>query len=309
MSSEPTVYVLGAGAIGLPLAAHLAHAGRRVLAVRTRRPDAPREVVRVTVDGPEPMVADVETVALAELPRLEGVVAVTAKAHANRAIAPQLRPKIGENPVVLLQNGVGVERPFLEAGFPAVYRCVLYVTSQAVGPNAYTTRPIASSPVGAVAGDAAGLEDCLKRLSTPGLPFHAEPGIEREVWKKALINTVFNSVCPLLEADNGVFARSAEAERLARELVGECLTLTERLGLDLTEGEIMAQLLRISRGSDGQLISTLQDLRAGRPTEIEFLNLEIARLAASQQPPLWLPRVELLGRMVLMKSRQRSDQS
>jgi 2-dehydropantoate 2-reductase len=39
--------------------------------------------------------------------------------------------------------------------------------------------------------------------------------------------------------------------------------------------------MRISTGSK-QLISTLQDIRNGRQTEIESLNLEIARLAASQ---------------------------
>jgi hypothetical protein len=57
------------------------------------------------------------------------------------------------------------------------------------------------------------------------------------------------------------------------------------------------------KGSD-QLISTLQDIRSGRQTEIEFLNLEIARVAASMQPRLDLPRIELLGKMILVKSLQ-----
>jgi 2-dehydropantoate 2-reductase len=66
----------------------------------------------------------------------------------------------------------------------------------------------------------------------------------------------------------------------------------------------MEQIMRISRASDGQLISTLQDIRTGRKTEIEFLNLEIARVAASMQPKLYLPRIELLGKMILAKSLQ-----
>ncbi len=62
--------------------------------------------------------------------------------------------------------------------------------------------------------------------------------------------------------------------------------------------------MRISEASDGQLISTLQDIRIGRPTEIEFLNLEIVHVAASLQPKVYLPRTELLGKMILAKSLQ-----
>ena len=68
----------------------------------------------------------------------------------------------------------------------------------------------------------------------------------------------------------------------------------------------MEQILLISKRSDGQLISTLQDIRIGRQTEIEFLNLEIARVAASMQPSIDLPRVEFLGKMIVAKSLQQT---
>ena len=120
---------------------------------------------------------------------------------------------------------------------------------------------------------------------------------------------MFNSICPLLDIDNGVFVRDAAAKDLALEVVRECVTLTDRLnlglglGLGLSENKLIEQLLRISQGSSGQLISTLQDIKQGRPTEIAFLNLEIARVAAALQPPLALPRTEFLGKMIVAKSR------
>jgi 2-dehydropantoate 2-reductase len=141
-------------------------------------------------------------------------------------------------------------------------------------------------------------------LTTDGFPFHSEANIQREIWKKAIINSVFNSICPLLEVDNGVFVRDEETANLAQEVVRECITLTDRLNMGLTEHELMEQILLISKRSDGQLISTLQDIRIGRPTEIEFLNLEIARVAASLQPRLELPKVEILGKMIVAKSLQ-----
>lgn len=301
------MYILGAGAIGMPLAAYLTHAGRRAVVVRTSRNDVAHGVSRVTVHGSSGSVsADVEAVSLAQLEPFQGIVVVTAKAHANAAIALELRQKAPNSPVVLLQNGVGVERAFLEAGFDEVYRCVLYVTSQAgAAGNEFDTRPINASPIGAVSGGSS-LEHVVAQLHTDGLPFRAETDITREVWKKAIINAVYNSVCPLLEVDNGIFQRDAAARDIAREIVAECVTVTSRLGMNLTEDEIMAQLLRVSQGSSGQFISTLQDIRAGRQTEIEFLNLEISRVAAALEPPASVPKVDLLGRMILLKSAARS---
>ena len=140
-------------------------------------------------------------------------------------------------------------------------------------------------------------------LSTNRLPFHPEDNIQREIWKKAIINAVFNSICPLLDVDNGVFAREQTVADLAKDVVTECLALTDRLGLGLALNELMEQIQQISKGSDGQLISTLQDIRNGRETEIEFLNLEMTRTGATQQPRIGLPRTELLGKMTLAKSR------
>jgi 2-dehydropantoate 2-reductase len=108
-------------------------------------------------------------------------------------------------------------------------------------------------------------------------------------------------LCHLLDADNGIFTRSEAAANLGRLIVRECVALARVHGAALTEAEVMEQLMNISRGSDGALISTLQGIRAGRPTEIEFLNLAIAKLASSLPPSCELVRTEFLGQLVLGK--------
>lgn len=305
MDSQDTIYILGSGAIGFPLAAFLAHEGRCVVAVRTSRNDIPKDIITVTVNnGANRISAPVETVSLARLDNLDGMIVIAAKSYANKAIALALKDKAATGPVVIMQNGVGVEKPFLETDFSPIYRCILYVTSQAASEYGFTFRPITPSPIGIVDGDESDLEMCVEALTTDGFPFRAEANIQREIWKKAIINSVFNSICPLLDVDNGVFVRDEATANLAREVVRECVTLTDRFGLGLSENELMDQIMRISQGSSGQLISTLQDIRNGRPTEIEFLNLEIARVAASMQPGFQLPKTELLGKMILAKSLQ-----
>ena len=302
MDTKETIYILGAGAVGFPLAAYLTNAGRPVVAVRTSRNDVPKTTINVTVqDATNRLTASVETISLSNLATLDGTVVITTKSYTNQAIARLLKAKKATGPLVIMQNGVGVERPFLDGGFTAVSRCVLYVTSQPTSESQFSFRPIMASPIGIVQGPEADVAECVERLNTDAFPFRAEVNIQKEIWKKAIINSVFNSICPLLDVDNGVFVRDEETADLARQLVKECITLTDRLNVGLNESEVMQQIMRISTGSK-QLISTLQDIRNGRQTEIESLNLEIARLAASLQPPLYLPRTELLGKMILAKS-------
>jgi 2-dehydropantoate 2-reductase len=305
MGSRETIYILGSGAIGFPLAASLAAAGRTVVAVRTSRGDVAYGTVTVTLqNGTDRLSALVETVSLARLRELDGLIVVASKAYANDAIARELAGRAAAGPIILMQNGIGVEQPYLDARFPSIYRCVLYVTGQATGEYEFQFRPVTASPIGVIAGTEAELRRCVAALTTEVFPFRVEADIQREIWRKAIINAVFNSICPLLEVDNGVFVRDADVAGMAREVIRECVALTDRLELGLSEPELLEQLLLISRRSDGQLISTLQDLRSGRPTEIPFLNTAIAGVAASLEPGLELPRVALLGRLVAAKAAQ-----
>jgi 2-dehydropantoate 2-reductase len=110
---------------------------------------------------------------------------------------------------------------------------------------------------------------------------------------------VFNSVCPLLETDNGIFHRNPQALQIAECLVAECLCVAEQQGIKLNLAAVIDSLLLISRSSDGQFISTLQDIRNHRPTEIGTLNLAIAGMAATEQAVI---ETRLLGQLTLLKS-------
>ena len=154
MAPKETIYILGSGAVGFPLAAYLAHAGRRVVAVRTSRKDVPRDTITVTVqNGADCISMSVETISLSRLASFDGTIVITTKAHANNAIALKLKEKAATGPVVIMQNGVGVEKPFLDADFSPIYRCILYVTSQPTSAYDFTFRPVTASPIGIITGD------------------------------------------------------------------------------------------------------------------------------------------------------------
>lgn len=298
------IYILGAGSVGMSLAVHLANSGRLVTAVRTSADDIDPQATEVTVTGPEGRTfkSSVATVSLARLKRLAGVVVVTAKSYANHAIAARLKEMEILAPVVIMQNGVAVEDPYLALDALSIYRCILYVTGQKNGPHSYTFMPVTASLVGVVRGATEELDRLVRLLNTAEFPFIAHADIREEVWKKAAINAVFNSICTLLDVDNGIFVRDARAALLAREVVDECITVMQAMGFRVSAEAVMQQIFAVSRRSDGQLISTLQDINDGRDTEIDHLNLAIARIAGTVAPGAKISTTRVLGEMVRIKS-------
>lgn len=288
----------------MALAVHLINSGREVRLVRTSGVEGFEMNPEVIVeDRGTTFAAKVPCIQIKELIETTGLLIITAKAFANAEISKALLKSRAKGPIVLLQNGLGVERPFIEAGFSDIYRAVIYVTAVRIGETRVSFHALKTSLIGVVKGTTDCLRKIVSSLTTTPFRFEKADTIETAVWKKAVVNCAFNSLCPLLDADNGIFARDDEALSLARGVVRECLRVAERVGISLDEASIIDQILQISSGSS-HLISTLQDIRKGRLTEIQYLNLEVARIAASLDPSIEVPRTKMLGKLIALKSRK-----
>jgi 2-dehydropantoate 2-reductase len=303
INSATPIYVIGSGAIGKSLAVFLCLAGRRIILVSVTKDGLEPGERRLRVELPGGLIREavVPVITLSPTTTLDGVLLVTIKAQGNAFLADRLRNETVNFPVVLLQNGLNVEDPFLKAGFVSVYRSVLFVTAQREGNERVRFRSVRSCPTGAVNGDPAALPALANLLSTPDITFSPEADLRRAVWKKAIVNCAFNSICPLLETDNGIFHRNLDARGMALQVLRECKSVAETQGVFFQEEELLDSLLEISVSSAGQYISTLQDLLAGRSTEIGFLNLEIARLAGAATPPADASATRLLGELIRIK--------
>ncbi|WP_234570634.1 ketopantoate reductase family protein [Rhodohalobacter sp. 614A] len=299
---NPAIYIIGSGAIGKALAVFLKLENRDAILVRGSVDHQPEEENTITVYGQDDQVSrqTVKTTTFSHLSDINGIVLITAKAFGNTAIAEKLRHKEGDFSIVLLQNGLNIERPFDD--FEKVYRCVLFSTSQVTGTHEVSFKTVTESPVGNLEGDNAGTEEIIQQIHTSYFGFRSEPNIETIVWNKAIINCAFNSICPLLEIDNGIFQRNTEAFEMAQTIIGECVAVAEKYDIKLDQKEIEQTLLLISQRADGQLISTYEDIRNKRRTEIESLNLEVARMADEINMPELVPTTRTLGEMIRIKS-------
>lgn len=298
------VFIIGNGVIAKALAVILSINGRKVTILRGSV-DGQRvstEYIEVEI-GDECLVAAVTISALSNYEKLDGLILLTNKSFGNAALAKKLKGKAQESPIVFLQNGLHIEHSFMEQGFNSLYRCVLMATSQSVAADRVRFRLVAASPIGVIKGSNEILHQLVEVLNTELFSFRAEGDIQQVIWKKVISNCVFNSICPLLEIDNGVFQRNEAALDLAKTVIGECLVVARLNEIQLTMEEVLANVMAISKMSDGQKISTYQDILNKRETEIDTLNFAVVKAAElGGTAEIRIPVTQLLGELTKMKS-------
>lgn len=299
---KKNIFIIGSGAIGKALAVFLQQENKHVVLVRGSVDNIPvtENLITVTNQDNRKFQQKITSIALNNLEVIDGIVLITAKSFANAELARKLKDKKGDFSIVLLQNGLNIEQHF--ETFDEVYRCVLFSTSQVISENNLAYKTVTASPIGNLKANNANVDSIVNEINTPHFGFKSEPNILKYVWDKVIINCAFNSICPLLEIDNGIFHRNTEAVKLAKIIIGECVTLADKYKINLDAKEIEERLMLISKRADGQLISTYEDIRNKRRTEIESLNLEIARLADEIGMSELVNSTRLLGEMIRIKS-------
>jgi 2-dehydropantoate 2-reductase len=147
------VYIFGGGVVGMALAVHLANSGREVRLIRTSGNALTESTVDIVVtDLGIAHRATVPCSSITQLEKPDGLLVIATKAFANAAICKALLRKQANGPIVLLQNGLSVERAFLEGGFPEIYRGVLYLTAQRESDTTVSFHPVKPSLLGVVRG-------------------------------------------------------------------------------------------------------------------------------------------------------------
>jgi 2-dehydropantoate 2-reductase len=304
-----TIYIIGAGAIGKALAVFLKLQGKHPILIRGSVDDhsSYTQVIYVELADGTRISADILVATAVTYTRFDNLVVFTNKAFGNLQLAEHLKAKIGDTPIVILQNGLTVEQPFIDNGYPCIYRCVLFTSCQFTDTGSIKFKPAKPSRIGVIRDDLDRLEWVVDQLNNDHLQFEAEPDIQPVIWTKAIANCVFNSICPLLEIDNGVFHRNEKALAIAKRVIAECIIIAGSVNVHLRHDQVLKTLLHISETSDGQRISTYQDILHNRQTEIDTLNLAIAEIARKSGNMRSVKETRLLGELIAVKSGLRNS--
>lgn len=310
------VAVYGAGAVGGYLAWQFARAGHAVSVVARGAQlaairadgitldlrDRPAESVKVAAtEDPRTLGAQDMVVVALKHPGLAGAVdgfACLAAAGTPLVFATNGIPWWMEPRLDLLDPGgrlAGAIAPAARVGC-AVKASIEVATPGVVSMDTPSARFIVGPGV-PDAEDAARVAFAL--FDRAGIRTTFEPDLRPAVWDKLLLNLGFGLPAAILDLPVGVCASQPEMQPLLKELLDEIRAIARAGGVATT---IANDVLRdASILSSPHLPSLLQDLRRGRPAEIDALvgaPLMIARRAG-----LAVPALERLGALVTARAR------
>lgn len=95
--------------------------------------------------------------------------------------------------------------------------------------------------------------------------------IEKEIWKKLMINVAINPICAIAGVRNGALTQIPELWVQSLEAMREAESIARASGVDLGSMDNEEYLRKVVTSTSENRVSMLQDLMAGRKTEIDFL--------------------------------------
>jgi 2-dehydropantoate 2-reductase len=305
------VVVFGAGATGQLFGARLFRAEHELLLI-----GRPEEVVAIRGHG---LRVEGETEGVFPVPVVDALIdgitpellLLTVKSfdveRAGEEIGARLRPI---PPLLATQNGLGIEAALhrgISRGRPGgppsvILRAVHSIPVTRLGPGSIRQAGDGELVLGRPTppAEAAAAEKFAELFTSAGFTVRRVVDIEREVWRKLLVNAAVNPV----SADHGIpNGRLAEEpwRGQAEALLLEALEVSRAEGFDFTEAEAQAELWKVVRATAANRSSMLQDLRRNRPTEIDAISGELLRRGRAHG--LTLPATERALERIERRSR------
>jgi 2-dehydropantoate 2-reductase len=296
------VIVFGAGAVGLGLASALAGAGARLrIVARAESCKALRAegLLRTGLFGElrVPPAGFAAAPALAELPAgAADFVLVATKAFDVEAAARALAAApgvVGERArFVLCQNGWGNAERFARHFPPERIWSARVITGFRREAPHHVDVTVHAEPVriGSLFGeDPARVAPLCAALAKGGVPCEPSARIAEDLWAKLLYNAALNPLGAILGASYGALGASPHARPVLEALARETFAVMQAAGqrthwpsADACLADLYARLLPATAAHES---SMLQDLRAGRPSEIDAITGAVVELAGRHGVP------------------------
>jgi 2-dehydropantoate 2-reductase len=270
------ICIIGCGAVGSIFAAHLA----RLDGVEVWVYDVVREHVEainrsgLRLSGAADFTARVQAASdPAQIPRCDYGIVATKSIHTRQAIEQAARIFDDRSAVCSVQNGVGNEEIIAER--------VRYVIRGTTFPAGHVIEP------GHVGFDIKGdtwigpfepthtpmqrVEELAGTLTRSGMHTVALPDARGAQWTKLIFNAATNPVGALTKLHHGAATAFEPTGELFKALIEEGKSVARALGIEL-HGDPWELVMRGANAPGQHKASMLQDVEAGRQTEVDFMN-------------------------------------
>ncbi|XCN73881.1 MAG: 2-dehydropantoate 2-reductase [Candidatus Electrothrix aestuarii] len=289
------ILIYGGGAVGLGLAACLLKMGGQVdiLARENTRKRLQEGGLRQIGIFGEYHAEPQAFVCVSSIGELSGTpydyILVSTKSFDSPAVAQELAgcPVLlhEQTAIVLVQNGWGNAEIFTEH-FPADRIFNARVITGFCRPQANQveiTAHVQPIHIGSLFGTELGAIELLcQQINQGGIPCAAAPDIARDLWAKMLFNCALNPLGAIFNVPYGALAEQENSRQIMDEVIREVFAVMEAAGYS-THWASAEEYLEAFYGTIVPLAakhrsSTLQDIQAGKKTEIDALSGAVIRL-------------------------------
>lgn len=210
------------------------------------------------------------------------LILVALKEYHLEAALPDLAPLVGDETTLLsVMNGLESEEVI-----GACYGREKLLLTVAVGIDALRegNRISYRSPGRLIFGEARNdtISPRVRRVqdvfATAGIPYETPADMPRALWWKFMVNVGMNQASAVLGAPYGVFQTSEDVRALMESLMQEVIALAKAARVNLSPEDIADWLAILPTLSPEGKTSMLQDIEAGRPTEVEMFAGKVVSL-------------------------------
>ncbi|NLW03920.1 MAG: 2-dehydropantoate 2-reductase [Pseudomonadaceae bacterium] len=281
---EQVIYVLGAGSLGLLYASRLARTGKTVTLL-VKHSQTNSLGLGITLREGEAALAKrvfvrVRSEPSAETPIYQLILAT--KAGQAAAALSKWQDQLADNAeILMLQNGLGSQAEV--ANLLTLNQTLL---AASVTEGAYLEK------AGAVVHAGKGVTQLgrwsgpskdaaarwVSRLTIAGLTAEVTEPIRPVLWHKLAINSVINPLTAVNRVENGALA-SREYKPQVDALCAELLQVFKRLGIAEPEGGLLYRVEQVILSTAANRSSMLQDMDAGKKTEIDYITGSLLKAA------------------------------
>ena len=196
------------------------------------------------------------------------------KAYDLDEVMDQIAPVMTDKTVILtLQNGIDTEDRLMERfQRDCVVGGVAYIYSKITEPGVIDHYKKGAVAIGELMGyESPRLLAIRDVFAAAGIPCHLSKDIRRSKWEKMCWNCVFNPVTVLIDDRVAKTLEHPEMMGVIRQIVGEVAAVSAAMKVPLPL-DMPERVVKATQEIRDIHTSMYDDWKAGRPTEIEYLN-------------------------------------
>ncbi|MBD3406715.1 MAG: 2-dehydropantoate 2-reductase [Candidatus Lokiarchaeota archaeon] len=210
------------------------------------------------------------------------LVLITTKTYDTLTAAKRIRHLVDQGAhVMVLQNGIGTEKELAEyLDTERIIRATSCMGALRTGPGKIQVTGTGITEIGShFPSTYQIIYQIAEMLQSVGFEVKISKNIEGVVWTKTLVNCGINPVGALTGLTNGEVYDNQNLRGLIVQLVEEAVLVVKALNIQLTTDDPVRYALGTAKATSSNINSMLQDIRAGKTTEIDSITGKIIEFA------------------------------